>query len=90
MKQLNADDGGNRKFICVQLPEQTEENSVAYKAGYKNICDIAKTRISRAGDHIKIVKTGDELSKEQCEFTNKIFNLKNTSLEGLKELYQSE
>ncbi|WNY28919.1 hypothetical protein MmiEs2_11320 [Methanimicrococcus stummii] len=51
--QLNAEDGGNRKFIMVQLPETTDENSEAYKAGYKNICEIGKERIRRAGDKIK-------------------------------------
>lgn len=51
--QLNAEDGGNRKFIMVQLPELTEESSEAYKAGYKNICEIGKERIRRAGDQIK-------------------------------------
>ena len=47
--QLNAEDGGNRKFIMVQLPEKTDEKSEAYKAGYKNICEIGKERIRRAG-----------------------------------------
>ena len=51
--QLNADDGGNRKFIMVQLPEKTDEKSEAYKAGYKNICEIGKERIRRAGKKIK-------------------------------------
>jgi adenine-specific DNA-methyltransferase len=51
--QLNAQDGGNRKFIMVQLPELTDEKSEAYKAGYKNICEIGKERIRRAGDKIK-------------------------------------
>ncbi len=51
--QLNAEDGGNRKFICVQLPEPTDEKSEAFKAGYKNICEIGKERIRRAGDKIK-------------------------------------
>ena len=51
--QLNTDDGGNRKFICVQLPEKTAEDSEAYKAGYKNICEIGKERIRRAGKKIK-------------------------------------
>lgn len=51
--QLNAKDGGNRKFIMVQLPEKTDEKSEAYKAGYKNICEIGKERIRRAGRKIK-------------------------------------
>ncbi|NCC80799.1 MAG: site-specific DNA-methyltransferase [Clostridia bacterium] len=67
--QLNAEDGGNRKFIMVQLPEKTDENSEAYIADYKNICEIGKERIRRAGDQIKTevekhnsqLKEGDEL-----------------------------
>ena len=51
--QLNAEDGGHRKFIMVQLPEKCDEQSEAYKAGYKNICEIGKERIRRAGDKIK-------------------------------------
>ncbi len=51
--QLNAEDGGHRKFIMVQLPEPCDEASEAYKAGYKNICEIGKERIRRAGDKIK-------------------------------------
>ncbi|MGR6836462.1 site-specific DNA-methyltransferase [Syntrophomonas erecta] len=50
--QLNAEDGGNRKFIMVQLPEETDEKSEAFKAGYKNICEIGKERIRRAGKKI--------------------------------------
>ena len=51
--QLNAEDGGNRKFIMVQLPEKCDEKSEAYKAGYKTICDIGEERIRRAGKKIK-------------------------------------
>ena len=51
--QLNAEDGGNRQFIMVQLPEVTDEKSEAFKAGYKNICEIGKERIRRAGAKIK-------------------------------------
>lgn len=51
--KLNADDSGHRKFIMVQLPEKTDEESEAYKAGYKNICEIGKERIRRAGRKIK-------------------------------------
>ena len=51
--QLNAEDGGKRIFIMVQLPETTDEKSEAYKAGYKNICEIGKERIRRAGKKIK-------------------------------------
>ena len=59
--QLNAEDGGNRKFIMVQLPEETEAKSEAYKAGYKTICEIGKERIRRAG---KKILEQNELSKE--------------------------
>jgi adenine-specific DNA-methyltransferase len=51
--QLNSEDGGKRKFIMVQIPEPTDEKSEAYKAGYKNICEIGKERIRRAGKKIK-------------------------------------
>lgn len=51
--QLNAEDGGNRKYIMVQLPEPTDEKSEAFKAGYKKISDIARERINRAGEKIK-------------------------------------
>ena len=51
--QLNAEDGGKRKYICVQLPEQTPEDSEARKAGYSTICEIGKERIRRAGKKIK-------------------------------------
>ena len=61
--QLNAEDGGNRKFIMVQLPEKTDEKSEAYKAGYKNICEIGKERIRRAGRKIK----EENASKEGIE-----------------------
>lgn len=57
--QLNAEDGDNRKFIMVQLPEKTDEKSEAYKAGYKNICEIGKERIRRAGKKI-ISPTGTD------------------------------
>lgn len=56
--QLNAKDGGHRKFIMVQLPEATDEKSEAYKAGYKNICEIGKERIRRAGQKIRNEELG--------------------------------
>ena len=59
--QLNAEDGGHRKFIMVQLPEKCDEASEAYKAGYKNICEIGKERIRRAGDRI-VSAGGGQLS----------------------------
>ena len=69
--QLNAEDGGHRKFIMVQLPEETDEKSEAYKAGYKNICEIGKERIRRAGQKIlnecgvRSVESGVDNSKFQ-------------------------
>ena len=56
--QLNAEGGGHRKFIMVQLPEVTDEKSEAYKAGYKNICEIGKERIRRAGQKIRNEQLG--------------------------------
>ena len=56
--KLNAEDGGHRKFIMVQLPEKTNEKSEAYKAGYKNICEIGKERIRRAGKQILSLGSG--------------------------------
>ena len=64
--QLNAEDGGNRKFIMVQLPEATDEKSEAYKAGYKNICEIGKERIRRAGK--KIVEEQEKKRMEEGLF----------------------
>ena len=61
--QLNAEDGGNRKFIMVQLPELCDEKSEAYEAGYKNICEIGKERIRRAGRKIK-----EEIEKSSLLF----------------------
>ena len=70
--QLNSEDGGKRKFIMVQLPELIDEKSEAYKAGYKNICEIGKERIRRAGQQIlkqvqndtnTLVSVGNELAK---------------------------
>lgn len=59
--QLNAEDGGRRKYICVQLPEQTPEDSEARKAGYSTICEIGKERIRRAGKKIKEEAEGVDL-----------------------------
>lgn len=64
--QLNAEDGGNRKFIMVQLPEKCDEKSEAYKAGYKTICEIGKERIRRAGKKIL-----DE-QKDKTDLINKL------------------
>ena len=70
--QLNAEDGGHRKFIMVQLPEPCDEASEAYKAGYKNICEIGKERIRRAGEKIL---------KEQLANNNSTLNSPNSKLD---------
>ncbi|HOO61748.1 MAG TPA: DNA methyltransferase [Bacillota bacterium] len=83
--QLNTEDGGNRKFIMVQLPEQTDEKSEAFKAGYKNICEIGKERIRRAGDKIKEEIESqqprlDEKPKEVPDIGFKVFKLDSSNL----------
>lgn len=65
--QMNKEDGGHRKFVCVQLPEPCAEKSEAYKAGYKTIADIAKERIRRAGAKIR-----EEVEKEQTAENEKL------------------
>ena len=65
--QMNKEDGGHRKFICVQLPEPCDEKSEAYKAGYKTIADIAKERIRRAGAKIR-----EEVEKDQTAENEKL------------------
>ena len=79
--QLNAEDGGNRRYIMVQLPEVTETGSEAYKAGYKNICEIGKERIRRAGRKIKeeagekaaTLDTGFRVFKCEDSFMNDVY-----------------
>lgn len=75
--QLNAEDGGHRKFIMVQLPEPTDKKSEAYKAGYKNICEIGKERIRRAGEKIK-AEAGDKAADLDIGF--KVFKLDSSNL----------
>lgn len=72
--QLNAEDGGNRKFIMVQLPEETSEKSEAYKDGYKNICEIGKERIRRAGEKIK-EENKDKEGIEDLDVGFKVFRV---------------
>ena len=79
MKQLNAEDGGKRKFICVQLPEKTDEQSEAYKAGYKTICEIGKERIRRAGEKIK-EENKDKEGIENLDIGFKVFKLDSSNL----------
>ena len=68
--QLNAEDGGNRRFILVQLPEVCDENSEAFKAGYKNICEIGKERIRRAGKKILDSQCTSKIHNSQCIIHN--------------------
>lgn len=68
--QLNAEDGGNRRFICVQLPELCDEKSEAYKAGYKNICEIGKERIRRAGQKIQDTFAKMTIKMQDRELSN--------------------
>jgi len=77
--QLNAEDGGNRKFIMVQLPEPTDEKSEAYKAGYKNICEIGKERIRRAGEKIK-EEYKDKGNIENLDIGFKVFKLDTSNI----------
>ncbi len=78
--QLNAEDGGNRKFIMVQLPEQTDEKSEAYKAGYKNICEIGKERIRRAG---KKIKEDSPLTTQDLDTGFRVLRLDSTNMEDV-------
>ena len=78
--KLNAEDGGNRKFIMVQLPEKTDEKSEAYKAGYKNICEIGKERIRRAGKKIK-EETG--ISAQNLDTGFRVLKLDTSNMEDV-------
>ena len=78
--QLNAEDGGNRKFIMVQLPELTDEKSEAYKAGYKNICEIGKERIRRAG---KKIKEDSPLTTQDLDTGFRVLKLDSTNMEDI-------
>ena len=80
--QLNAEDGGNRKFIMVQLPEKTDEKSEAYKAGYKNICEIGKERIRRAGRKIKDEKK-DKEGIEKLDTGFRVLKLDTSNMEDV-------
>ena len=81
--QLNAEDGGNRQFIMVQLPELCDEKSEAYKAGYKNICEIGKERIRRAGEKICNSKKKNEDNQQLTLQDNSIFYTLNSTFPNL-------
>lgn len=76
--QLNAEDSGNRKFIMVQLPEVTDEKSEAYKAGYKNICEIGKERIRRAA--VSITNSQLKITNQEDEDNSRNSNIRNLDL----------
>ena len=78
--QLNAEDGGNRKYIMVQLPELCDEDSEAYKAGYKNICEIGKERIRRAGEKIKSDESLPLENREKLDVGFKVFKLDSSNI----------
>ncbi|MGN0845320.1 MAG: site-specific DNA-methyltransferase [Kiritimatiellia bacterium] len=78
--QLNAEDGGNRKFIMVQLPEVCAEGSEAAKAGYKNICEIGKERIRRAGEKIK---AEHPLTTQRLDVGFRVFKVDSANLEDV-------
>lgn len=80
--QLNAEDGGNRNFIMVQLPEKTDEKSEAYKAGYKNICEIGKERIRRAGKKIK-EENKDKEGIEKLDTGFRVLKLDSSNMEDV-------
>ena len=79
--QLNAEDGGNRKFILVQLPEETTEDSEAYKAGYKNICEIGMERIRRAG---KKIKEENPLTTQDLDTGFRVFRVDSSNYEEVE------
>ena len=79
--KLNAEDGGNRKFIMVQLPEKTDEKSEAYKAGYKNICEIGKERIRRAGAKIRNEELG--VRNEKLDIGFRVLKLDSSNMEDV-------
>lgn len=78
--QLNAEDGGHRKFIMVQLPEKCDEASEAYKAGYKTICEIGKERIRRAGDKIK---SESPLTTQDLDIGFRVLKLDDTNMKDV-------
>ena len=81
----NLEDGGNRKFIMVQLPEATEEDSEAYKSGYKNICEIGKERIRRAGKKI-LEENKDKEGIENLDIGFRVLKLDDTNM---RDVYYS-
>lgn len=87
--KLNSEDKGNRKFIMVQLPEECNEKSEAYKAGYKNICEIGKERIKRAGDKIK-EENRDKEGIEDLDIGFKVFKLDSSNIKRWDSSYEQD
>ena len=87
--QLNSDDGGTRRFIMIQLDELTDEKSEAYRAGYKNICEIGKERIRRAGDKIKeeILNEQPKLGEEPKNVPDIGFRVFKVADTNMKDVY---
>jgi len=89
--QLNAEDGGHRKFIMVQLPEQTDEKSEAFKAGYKNICEIGKERIRRAGkkieEELQAKSQSGGLFQEEAKTVDTGFRVLKVDSTNMKDVY---
>ena len=83
--QLNAEDSGHRKFIMVQLPEPCNEKSEAFKAGYKNICEIGKERIRPAGDKLK---ANNPLGTQELDIGFRIFRVDESNMKDV--YYQPE
>ena len=80
--QLNADDNGNRKFIMVQLPEQTDTKSEAYKAGYKSIAELSKDRIRRAGKKI-VEENADKVGIENLDIGFRVLKIDSTNMKDV-------
>ena len=83
--QLNAEDGGNRRFICVQIPELCEEDTDAYKEGYKNLCEIAEERLRRTGKKILEENAQTELGDEEkkpLDVGFKVFKLDDSNIKS--------
>ena len=83
--QLNAEDDGNRKYIMIQLPEITDVKSEAFKAGYKNICEIGKERIRRAGDKV-LKENKDKEGIENLDIGFKVFRVEKSNIRWQNQL----
>ncbi|GAA0783592.1 site-specific DNA-methyltransferase [Hathewaya limosa] len=87
--KINSEDNGTRKFIMVQIPEKTDEKSEAYKSGYKNICEIGKERIRRAGEKIK-EENKDKEEIENLDIGFKVFKLDSSNINKWDSSYEQD